>query len=83
MEARISDVITFTATEAGTESPDELRLHERFAVELLGVEIPMGEGLARIELRDVERQRDTTAEGFARYEARPAQLDLTFLLTPP
>jgi hypothetical protein len=83
VEAHISDVITFAAPEVGSETPDELRLHQRFSVELLGEEIPMGDGLARVELRDIERQTGTPAASMVQYTARPAESNLTFLLTPP
>jgi hypothetical protein len=84
VEARLSDVITFSARSGGNDLPDELRLHQMFSLELMAQRISMGNGVARVELRAIEREdEDGGPRDAIHYVARPATLDVTFLLTPP
>lgn len=81
IDAQVLDAITFTATAVDPvpEECAEVRLHQDFGLDALGVEIPLGEGAARAELRDLRRDNG----GQPTYRAWPAQADLSFRLTPP
>ncbi len=82
LAAHISDAITFSAASDFAFEADELRLQQEFGVELLGVEVPLGQGTARVELRRVDRE-DAPTQGPPAYRAWPARLELTFWLSPP
>jgi hypothetical protein len=80
IDAHIVDTISFALTaNAALEHPDELRLHQEFGIHLLGAEIRLGEGVARIALRDLDRE-DTER---STYRARPARSNVSFRLRPP
>jgi len=83
VEASISDAISFQAGNGGHELPDELRLHQTFSVRILGEDLTIGEGVARIKLLEVKREDDVETRKPARYEARPVDSELTFWLAPP
>jgi hypothetical protein len=78
IEAQISEAITFgAATNSPLQEADELRLHQDFAVTFLGVEVFLGEGVARVELARVEKA------GPGRYRGLAARPDVSFSLVPP
>lgn len=80
IDARITDAITFAVTaDATPEKPDELRLHQEFGLHLLGAEIPLGEGVARVALSGVAQENAEKST----YRAWPARSDVSFLLRPP
>jgi len=81
VDAFISDTIAFqvAGNGGGDGEPDELRLHQQFGVELLGAEVSLGEGTARVRVGRVERTGDTIGE----YQAWLARPDVTFWLEPP
>lgn len=80
--ARLTEAISFTTADALAEEPDELRLHQSFAVDLLGVEVPLGEGVVSVKLASVEQDRSPAHVGL-RYRARPIESDIVFQLRPP
>ena len=81
ISARVTDSISFDANDVFTEEPEELRLHQDFGVELLGVEVPLGEGVARVKLARVERE--APGQDGPRYRAQPTHPDITIQLRPP
>lgn len=80
--ARVTEAIIFTTDGFSVEEPDELRLHQDFDVELFGVEVLVGEGVARVKLDRVDRQGSSDENG-VRYLARPAESEITFWLRAP
>lgn len=80
--AHLTDVITFAANNVAFDEADDLGLHQEFGVELFGVEVPLGEGAARVALRRVDRESAPT-QGPRTYRAWPARSDLTFWLSAP
>lgn len=80
LEATISGALTFEAAAGLADGdPDELRVHQEFGLDLLGITLPMGEGAARIALSEVQRETDDGT----RFTAWPASPDVTFDLSPP
>jgi hypothetical protein len=81
IDAQITDALAFgTEKDLKLGEADELRLHQDFGIDLLGADIPLGEGIARVKLRSVAP--DGT-EGLT-YRAWPAQRDISFwLMSPP
>lgn len=80
IEAQITGALTFEATEELiSEKPDELRLHRAFAIDLLGMAIPLGEGVASVALADVQPQSPDRLM----YRATPVYSQIIFWLAPP
>lgn len=78
IDAQITEAIPSGAvTSASLQEADELRLHRDFGVTLLGVEVSLGEGVARIELAGVDQA------GADRYRGLAARSDISFSLVPP
>lgn len=78
IDAQITEAIPFGAvTDASLQEADELRLHQDFGVTLLGVEISLGEGVARVELAGVDQA------GTDRYRGLAARSDVSFSLGSP
>lgn len=78
IDAQIVGAIPFSAvTSASLQEADELRLHRDFGVALLGVEVSLGEGVARVELAGVDQA------GADRYRGLAARSDVSFSLVPP
>ena len=50
--ASISGPIAFLAAAPPAEMPDELQVHQDFGVRILDVEVPLGEGVTRIDSRE-------------------------------
>lgn len=80
--ARVADAITFTANDVLVEEPDELQLHQDFGIGLLGVEVPLGEGVVGLKLAQVERH-GSLEQDRPQYRAQPAQPEITLQLHPP
>jgi hypothetical protein len=80
IDAELAGAITFRPLPAATlGKPDELRLHQDFGIEVLSTELPLGEGIARVPLRAVDRESD----GEEIVHAWPARSNVVFWLTPP
>jgi hypothetical protein len=82
LAAHLTDVITFVAKTVAFDEANDLLLHQEFGVELFGVEVPLGDGAARVRLRRVESESAPT-QGPRTYRAWPARSELTFWLSPP
>lgn len=80
VEAKITGALEFTPTDGPAVTADELRIHQDFGVNLFGVEVPLGEGIARIALDRVEPAAGAT---LGRFRAWPTTDAITFSLTPP
>jgi hypothetical protein len=80
IDAQIAGPITFTAVrDWSLDDADELRLHQEFGVEILSTQIPLGEGVALVELDGVER----LDVGALTIRASPSSSNVSFLLNPP
>jgi hypothetical protein len=80
IDAQLTGAITFRAkVGASLDEADELRLHQEFSVELLHTEIPLGEGVAHVELRNVERLDGDKPT----FRAVPKHSEISFSLHPP
>lgn len=54
IEARLTGPLSFRGDPDKVEGADGLRMEESFGVHLLGQDIPLGTGVVRVSLRDVE-----------------------------
>jgi hypothetical protein len=80
IDTRLTGAITFSAAaDASLADADELRLHQAFGVELLHTAIPLGEGVARVGLRGVERLDGDKPT----FRAVPEHSVISFSLHPP
>lgn len=79
IEARLDGSVSFQADDPSVAGADEVRLHQDFRVELLGLSLPLGTGTARVPLDRVVRE-DSSSDSF---EAWPVDPQMTFWLAPP
>ena len=80
IDARMTGPITFTAmAHAIPGRADEVRLHQDFGVELMEIEIPLGEGVALVGVDRVAPANDDPH----RSRLWPDRSDVLFRLRPP
>lgn len=78
--ATLTGPIEFSAIDTSALEADELRIHQDFALSLFDVDVPLGEGTARIALERLELAPNGDRN---RIRAWPSKADITFTLNSP